>query len=314
MKKLLLALSISLAFSNFALAETEFKSEPATAYWESIDKNYADQMSKIDIKEASAIENEKYSTQEERYVAGLFFYGDKSYGDKKRAFNQFKIAHKMGFTPASFMYGKMLITGESLGNRNLYLGRNILSSISGDKYYEYKANSFLADQYLQEKDFNSAISAYKKLNSRDSVYKIAKVYEYEGEKEKAYLLYKQAVADGYIEAKIDLAKRLLSKEALDTKKAISLLTEVAEKGKEPDKVSEAQTLLGDIYFNGNQDMYADVDKAVWWYKKAANNNYDEAMIKLHAVYVENEKNDKYRLGKNKDYIHDLSEKIYKKLY
>jgi len=314
MKKLFLAISIACAISTTTFAETgDTQIDPVLSYWEKVDKNYASEMHKVNLQEATAIEQEKYSTPEERYVAGLFFYADKDYADKKRAFKQFKIAHQLGFGPATYMYGKMLVTGES-GNKNLFLGRNVLQSVSGDNYYEYQANKFLAEQYLQEKNFEAAIAHYQKMKTRESTYQIAKVLEYKGETEKAFLLYKQAIGEGYIEAKIELAKRLLNRDVLDTQKAIALLTEVSDKGQDLERVSEAQTLLGDIYFKGNQSMYADAHKGVEWYKKAANNGNHEALIKLHAIYSENESNDKYRLGKNKDYIHELSKKLYKNLY
>lgn len=314
MKKLFLAISIACAISTTAFAETgDTQVDPFITYWEKVDKNYASEMHKVDLQEATTIEQEKYSTPEERYVAGLFFYADKSYTDKKRAFKQFKIAHNLGFGPATYMYGRMLITGES-GNKNLFLGKNVLKSITGDNYYEHQANKFLAEQYLESKDFESAITHYQKMNTKESTYQIAKILEYNGEKEKAFLLYKKAIGEGYVEAKIELAKRFLNKDVLDTNKAIMLLKEVSDKGQDLEKVSEAQTLLGDIYFKGNQSMYANAHEGVEWYKKAANNGNQEALIKLHAIYSENESNDKYRLGKNKDYIHELSNKLYKNLY
>lgn len=314
MKKIFIGVALSLALSSFSYAESDSSvSNGRLAYWESIDKNYAEDVSKLNLMEATAIENEKYSSPEECYVAGLFFYADKQANNKARAFRLFKRSYKMGFGPAEYMYGKMLVTGEG-GNSNLYDGQAILQSVSGDYYYEQKANEFLGDEYLKKKDFNNAIAAYNRLNSRDSKYKIAKVYEYMGEKEKAYMLYKEALGSGYVEANIEMAKRFLTKDNLDTNKAIALLKSVANNGKDPQKVGEAQTLLGDIYFNGNQQRYADFDEGVAWYKKAANNGYTEALLKLHAIYTDNELDDRYRLGKNKDYIHELSEKLYNSMY
>lgn len=90
-----------------------------------------------------------------------------------------------------------------------------------------------------------------------------------------------------------------------------MLTEIADNGSNPEIVGKAQTLLGDIYFYGNQQMYADHEEGVKWYKRASDNGYYEGMIKLHKVYLENEGSNKYRLGSNKYYIHDLGEKIRK---
>lgn len=311
MKKLFLALSISLAFSNMAFAEmSNSDADQKLAYWSTVDEKYANQVIEMTLQEATEIEREPNSTKEERYIAGLFFYGDQRDKDVKRAFEQFSLSADEGFAPARYMTGKLLLNGEA-GKRNLYLGQDMLSSIKGDYYYETKANEVLAEMALNERDYNQAVKYLSRLKSKDSLYRVAKIYEYRGDKETANLVYKEAISAGFVDAKIEMATRLLNKEVLNTPRAISLLKEVSDKGTDPTIVSRAQTLLGDIYFYGNQQMYADHEEGVNWYKKAANNNYPEAMLKLHKVYVENEANNKYRLGSNKYYIHDLGVKIEK---
>jgi len=311
MKKLFLAASISLVLTTTAFAEiTNSPEDQKLDYWTNIDEKYANQVVTMTKEEAVAIDNEKYSTKEERYIAGLFFFADTTYMDKRRALNLFELSSKEGFTPATYMTGKLYVSGEA-GKRNLYLGQDMLSSIKGDYYYQTKANEALAEMALNDRDYNSAVKYLSRIKSKDSLYRIAKIYEYRGDKETANLVYKEAIGSGFVDAKIEMATRLLQKNTLDTSKAISLLKEVADKGTNSLIVSQAQTLLGDIYFYGNQQMYADHQQGVDWYRKASDNNYPEAMLKLHQVYLENEKNNKYRLGSNKYYIHDLGEKIRK---
>jgi len=311
MKKLSLVIAIA-SILNFGYIQAEEISVEKN-HWNLLDEKYAKKVAEIDLIEANEIEKERYSSPQEYYIAGLFFYGDKNYKNLKKAAQLFAVGANNDFQPAKYMLARMSLKSET----NLltkFEARDLLESIKGDYYYEEKASELLIESYLNERDYNKAIKHLSKLKSKDSLYKIAKIYEYKGDKETANLIYREAVSQGYTDAKIELAKRYLSKDGLNTKKAISMLEEVASKGENHDIVSQAQTLLGDIYFYGNQDMYANHEKGVEWYKKAANNNYPEALIKLHKVYLENEPKNKYRLGSNKFYIHDLGVKIRKELY
>ncbi len=311
MKKLLLAVAIS--FSIIGTSFAEISSDPDSAklnYWTAIDEKYANQVVNMTFKEALEIEKERYSTKEELFVAGLFYYGDEKYQDKKRALELFTASADEGFVPAQYFTGKMLVKGEG-GRTKIFEGKEYLSSVKGDYYYVEKSNKILAEMALNNKEYNEAIKYLSKIKSKESLYQIAKVYEYRGEKEIANLIYKEAIGAGYVDAKIEAATKLMEKSTLNTPRAISMLKEVANNGTDPLIVGRAQTLLGDIYFYGNQQMYANHNEGVKWYKRASDNGYYEGMLKLHAVYLENEKDNRYRLGSNKYYIHDLGEKIRK---
>lgn len=314
MKKLLLALSITMAFTSVSFAEVATTGADAKLeYWKQFDEKYAPQVIKMTSDEAVSIEKERFSTKEEFFIAGLFYLGDEKHQNKGKALELFMVASDAGFVPAQYMTGKLLVTGEA-GKTNLYLGKDLLKKVGSsdyDEYYKTKANETLAQLALDNKDFDEGIAYLSKLKTKESLYKIAKIYEYRGDKATARTIYEKAIDAGYIDAKIELAPIYLEKGSLDTKKAISMLTDIAEHGTNPEIVGKAQTLLGDIYFYGNQQMYADHEEGVKWYKRASDNNYYEGMIKLHRVYLENEGNNKYRLGSNKYYIHDLGEKIRK---
>lgn len=311
MKKLFLATAISIGIMGISYAEVSSNSENQKLnYWNNIDEKYAKQVIEMSSEEALEIEREKYSTKEEFFIAGLFYYGDEKYQDKKRALNLFLISADEDFIPAKYFAGKMLISGEG-GKKNIYMGKDLLSSIRGDYYYVEKSNQILAEMALNEKNYNEAIKYLSKIKTKESLYQIAKIYEYRGEKEVANLIYKEAVTAGFVDAKIEMATILLQKNRLNTKRAIGLLKEVADGGTDPNLVGKAQTLLGDIYFYGNQEMYANHEEGVKWYKRASDNGFAEGMLKLQAVYLENEKDNRYRLGSNKYYLQDLSEKIRK---
>ena len=314
MKKLLLALSISLAFSSVSFAEVSNTADNnRLEHWKQVDEKYASQVVKMNIDEALAIEKERFSTKEEFFIAGLFYLGDEKYQNKRKALDLFMIASDAGFVPAQYMAGKLLVSGDA-GKSNLYMGKDLLKTVGSsdyDEYYRSKANETLAQLALDSKNFDEAVTYLSKLKSKDSLYRIAKLYEYRGDKETARIIYEKAIDAGYIDAKIEIATIYLEKGSLDTKKAISMLTEIADHGTNPDIVGRAQTLLGDIYFYGNQQMYANHEEGVKWYKRASDNGYYEGMIKLHKVYLENEPKNIYRLGSNKYYIHDLGEKIRK---
>lgn len=314
MKKLLLALSISLAFSSVSFAEVSNTADNnRLEHWKQVDEKYASQVVKMNIDEALAIEKERFSTKEEFFIAGLFYLGDEKYQNKRKALDLFMIASDAGFVPAQYMAGKLLVSGDA-GKSNLYMGKDLLKTVGSsdyDEYYRSKANETLAQLALDSKNFDEAVTYLSKLKSKDSLYRIAKLYEYRGDKETARIIYEKAIDAGYIDAKIEIATIYLEKGSLDTKKAISMLTEIADHGTNPDIVGRAQTLLGDIYFYGNQQMYANHEEGVKWYKRASDNGYYEGMIKLHKVYLENESKNIYRLGSNKYYIHDLGEKIRK---
>jgi len=314
MKKLLLALSISMAFSSVSFAEVSNTTDNnRLEHWKQIDEKYASQVIKMNIDEAIAIEKERFSTKEEFFISGLFYLGDEKYQNKGKALDLFMIASDAGFVPAQYMAGKLLVSGDA-GKSNLYMGKDLLKKVGSsdyDEYYKNKANETLAQLALDSKNFDEAVTYLSKLKSKDSLYRIAKLYEYRGDKETARIIYEKAIDAGYIDAKIEIATIYLEKGSLDTKKAISMLTEIADHGTNPDIVGKAQTLLGDIYFYGNQQMYANHEEGVKWYKRASDNGYYEGMIKLHKVYLENEPKNIYRLGSNKYYIHDLGEKIRK---
>lgn len=314
MKKLLLALSISLAFSSVSLAEvSNTATDNRLEHWKQFDEKYANQVIKMNIDEAIAIEKERFSTKEEFFIAGLFYLGDERYQNKAKALDLFMVASDAGFVPAQYMSGKLLVSGEA-GKSNLYMGKELLQTVGSsnyDEYYKTKANERLAQLALDNKNFDEAVIYLSKLKTKDSLYRIAKLYEYRGDRDTARIIYEKAIDTGYIDAKIEIATIYLEKGSLDTKKAISMLTEIADNGSNPEIVGKAQTLLGDIYFYGNQQMYADHEEGVKWYKRASDNGYYEGMIKLHKVYLENEGSNKYRLGSNKYYIHDLGEKIRK---
>jgi len=314
MKKLLLALSISLAFSSVSFAEiSNTAANNRLEHWKQFDEKYANQVIKMNIDEAIAIEKERFSTKEEFFIAGLFYLGDERYQNKAKALDLFMVASDAGFVPAQYMAGKLLVSGEA-GKSNLYMGKELLQAVGSsnyDEYYKTKANERLAQLALDNKNFDEAVTYLSKLKTKESLYRIAKLYEYRGDVDTARIIYEKAIDAGYIDAKIEIATIYLEKGSLDTKKAISMLTEIADHGTNPEIVGKAQTLLGDIYFYGNQQMYADHEEGVKWYKRASDNGYYEGMIKLHKVYLENEGSNKYRLGSNKYYIHDLGEKIRK---
>ena len=314
MKKLLLALSISMAFSSISFAEVANKTDNNRLdYWKKFDEKYASQVIKMNMDEAIAIEREKFSSKEEFFIAGLFYLGDEQAQNKRKALDFFMIASDAGFVPAQYMAGKLLVSGES-GKSNLYMGKDLLKTVGSsnyDEYYKTKANETLAQLALDSKNFEEAVTYLSKLKTKESLYRIAKIYEYRGDIETARVIYEKAIDAGYIDAKIEIATIYLEKNSLDTKKAISMLTDIADHAKNADIVGRSQTLIGDIYFYGNQQLYANHEEGVKWYKRASDNGYYEGMIKLHKVYLENEGNNKYRLGSNKYYIHDLGEKIRK---
>lgn len=318
MKKLLLAASISLSISSLnAYAETvaveNVEKDVRLTNFEQLDVNYGKKAYLMEFNEAIDIENERAASGEELYIAGLFFYGSKNYNNINKAASSFLLSARKDFEPAKYILSKLVLNRET-SIITQFEALNLLKEIKNDKDYESKAAEILVDFYLENKDYDKAIIYLSKLKNKDSLYKIAKIYEYKGDKETADMIYRKAAGLGHVDSKIFMAKSYLEKDSLDTKKAISLLKEIAKTGKDPETISVAQTLLGDIYFNGNQDIYADHEEGVSWYKKAANNNYHEAMLKLHAIYLENEGSNKYRLGKNKFYIHDLGVKIRKEIY
>lgn len=314
MKKLLLALSISMAFSSISFAEvTNTTDNNRLEYWKKLDEKYASQVIKMNRDEAIAIEKERFSTKEEFFIAGLFYLGDEKAQNKRKALDLFMIASDAGFVPAQYMTGKLLVSGET-GKSNLYLGKELLKAVGSsdyDEYYKTKANETLAQLALDSKNFDESITYLSKLKTKESLYRIAKIYEYRGDKETARIIYEKAIDAGFIDAKIEIATIYLEKDSLDTKKAIAMLTEIADRGQNADIVGRAQTLIGDVYFYGNQQMYANHEEGVKWYKRASDNGYYEGMLKLHKVYLENEPKNMYRLGSNKYYIHDLGEKIRK---
>lgn len=312
MKKAFLTILVISSIASMQLNAEEIVNFKNNEY-SSIDEKYAGKMNDFVLGDALSIEGYRYSKPENLYIAGLYFYGDKKNKNLSKAGKLFKDSAYENFIPAKYMLGKMILNGDSHIISKVE-AVEMLKRIKGDSYYENKTFELLSESYLRDKDYNNAIIYLSKIKNKESLYKIAKIYEDKGDKNTAIMVYNEAIDMGSSLAKLQVARNLLHEDTLNTKKAIYLLEDVAENGKDVDSVSSAQTLLGDIYFYGNQEMYANHEKGLDFYKKASNNNHYEAMLKLHKIYIENEEDNKYRLGKNKFEIHDLGEKIRSELY
>ncbi len=99
------------------------------------------------------------------------------------------------------------------------------------------------------------------------------IYYVEDEKKELYWLQK-AVNYGDPRAKTYLADRLLMQDGRDKSKALVLLNEAAEKN-----YADAQDQLGEFYKEGKY-VNADLSKAEYWLRRAANNGRTLSMINL----------------------------------
>lgn len=281
-----------------------------------LDENYLKDMSIINLRVALLVDDDLYAEPENKYIAGLYFYGNKINKDNVKASKLFKSAAYKYFQPAQYMLGKMVLEGDTdivSKDEAIYL----LNVIKNDNYYEKKSLQVLADYYKSNKEYMNAFDYSMRLKVKETSIRMteyAKKYGFKDYEPVEQDVSVKPITNEDVRNNLELAKIHLSEDSLDTKKSISLLEDLVLYGSDGESVSAAQTLIGDIYFNGNRQIYANHEKGIEYYKKASNNNYSDAMLKLHRIYLDNEIDNRYRLGSNKFEIHDLGEKIRKDLY
>lgn len=319
MKKILLALSVSLII-NSVYAQDKFIDErkidfngnalaqEATAYAQ---KPFIIDALSISQDDAASFDMDNSSSGEDLYVLGLYYYLSPDAKSDIKALERFRKSHEKGYAGGSYMYGRLLEQGVG-GVKTTYVARSILSAVEEEPYRTY-ALEYLADLSIQERNYNLAAQYYEKIGSPKSIYQSGKVYDYEGDNKKAMQFYTTSLSQGYIGADIEIAKTYLSPEKLDTKKAIAILKNVVNKTNDIERLKEAQELLGDIYFYGNQEQYSKVRDGAKWYQMAADNGSLSALKKFHDILLTDQTQGKYGLGYSREYTRQIYNRLYNNL-
>ena len=270
-----------------------------------IDPRLKTKFENMNLKDATMITKNIDAKNEDIFLSGLYFYNLSKYQNMPVAIQQFYKGYKNKDAASTYMYGMMTLRGEGL-HANKFKGIEILKSVSGDERYENFAALKLAELLAESGQPEESINIYDKLKTRDRYYLIGKVHSSLGDNEKALRYYDMAVSDGYREANYEIAKDMLRQDDYEIEDVLYLLNEVVTYGSDNLIMAETEMLLGDIHFNGTGYNYSDPIKAVEHYKKSASLGHKPALIKLNNIFIENEPDNIYRLGKNKHYIHRLN--------
>lgn len=318
MKKILLALSIALSFNAYAqdgyIDETkiDFKgnslAQEATKYAQ---KPFIVDALSLNPDSAASFDMDNAMSGEDYYVIGLYYYLSPDAKSDLKALDRFKKSHDKGYAGGTYMYGRLLEQGVG-GVKASYVARGILGSIEEQPYKNY-ALEYLASLYERERDYKSAAIAYEQMGTPKSIYQAGKVYDYENNHKKAMQYYKASVDKGYIGANIEIAKTYLLVDNLNSDKAIEILKDVVNKTEDLDRLREAQELLGDIYFYGNQEHYSDVKIGAKWYQQAADNGNPSALKKFHDILLTDQTEHKYKLGYSREYTRQIYNRMYNNL-
>lgn len=282
--------------------------ETSESFISRIDPRLEREFLKLSPNKATTLLNKENISNEDILLSGLFFYQDGKYQSMPLAIQQFYKGYLNKDAGSTYFFGLMTIKGQGI-HQNRFKGLEILKKVSGDDRYESLASMKLAE-YLVELDQGSAsLDAYDSLKTRDKDYLIGNIHYSRGDVPKALEHYQKAVDSGFREANYPIAKEMLKSNEFDINKVVYLLEEVIDYGSDRSIIADAQMLLGDIYFLGTGYNYADHGRGVEYYKDAADLGHYAALLKLNSVYLENEEDNKYRLGKNKNYIHKLNVRI-----
>lgn len=318
MKKLLLALSISFAISSVYAQDfiderkIDFHgnalAQEATAYAQ---KPFILDALSLSEDDAASLDMDNSLSGEDLYVLGLHYYLSPESKSDIKAMDRFKKSHEKGYAGGSYMYGRMLEKGVGSAKAT-FVARSILASVDEEPYRTY-ALEYLADLDIQERNYDGAAKLYEKIGTPKSIYESGKVYDYQGNHKKAAQYYNTSLSEGYIGADIEMAKKFLTPDNLDTKKAIAILKNVVNKTNDIERLKEAQELLGDIYFYGNQEQYSKVRDGAKWYQMAADNGSLSALKKFHDILLTDQTKGSYGLGYSREYTRQVYNRLYNNL-
>jgi len=318
MKKILLALSIAVSINAYAQdsyideSKIDFKgnvlAEQATRYAQ---KPFIKDALSLSPDAVASLDLDASLSGEDYYVVGLYYYISRDNKSDLKALERFKKSHDKGYAGGSYMYGRLLEHGVG-GIKASFVARGILGSIEEEPYKTY-AQEYLADLYIQERNFDAAAKSYERIGTPKSIYQSGKIFDFQGNHKKALQYYETSVKNGYIGANIEIAKTYLLVDSLDNDKAINMLKEVTEKTEDLDRLTEAQELLGDIYFYGNQQQYANAKEGAKWYQKSADNGSLSALKKFHDILLIDQTQRKYNLGYSREYTRQIYSRLYNNL-
>ncbi|UZO08257.1 uncharacterized protein OCT59_028515 [Rhizophagus irregularis] len=233
----------------------------------------------IDIKKTKSIEIKIHKTI---YFEGLRQIGINNYNSQnyKKALYYFQKAAENGNKFALCNLGNCYKNGEA--------------AEKGDKSAQNNLGVLYENGEVTERDLEKAIKWYNKAaeNGREiPQYNLGRCYQ-SGigvikDEVKAFEYYKRSAEKEYLDAQFQLG--YCYDKGIGTKvnkiKANELYVKVFElsKIKAKDEDSQGQFYLGYLYYYG-YGKKKDLEKSIYWYKKAAENRYDEAQYYLGECY------------------------------
>lgn len=229
-----------------------------------------------------------------------YYYGNNVDRDVSKALNWFKRASDSGHAESTFMTGKILFRGES-GSKDISTGLNLITKAANSGFPNaiYRLGVIYSNGDETNKDLNKARLWLEKLAVQDDLaanFRLHIIYLEEGwenkddEKSKEY--WDKALV---IASKVNKGDSARTYEALyfmgwsyfygveidyDLIKGIELLNKASEFGKN----SDAQYLLGWLYYGGYGEISKNSALAIEYWKKAANQGSQNAIYVLGYIY------------------------------
>ena len=224
-----------------------------------IDPRLETAFNNMNSKRATEIFYKEDANPNDILISGLFFYNSGKYQNMPIAIQQFYKGYLNKDPASTYLYALMTIKGEGI-HQNTHQGIELLKSVKGDERFETLAAMKLSEYLSASGQEEASISALDGIESRDKYYIIGKSHLRNGDKELAFEYFQKAVDSGYREANYEIAKEMLKNDDFELSKVIYLLEEVIDYGTERDIKSQAQILLGDIYFLGTAYNYSNHSK------------------------------------------------------
>ncbi len=283
-------LTTAITFASMSQAETY--------YYDDFHPKYE---SKMTIEEAENLEVQVFPTMVEYEKLGDFYNYDEKYKNLSKAYEYYRVAAREGSNYGQYMTGKMKLNGSGV-EKNIFMAREFLEQVKSP--YQKFANRLLAESYLVTGEVSKAKEKMELVDSPEAMFTFAQLIENEDQIYALDLL-KEAADMGHVHSHQALGKHYLSKSHSNTKKAIEHLKVSAKAGME-----ESQYLLGELYFKGSSQMYADHEEGLRWYLISGQNGNEDALRKAYWILSEQEKTEKYNIKANPD----LRQKLYTILY
>lgn len=254
--------------------------------------------SKLTIEDAEKLEVQVFPSMIDYEKLGDFYSHNENFKNLSKSYEYYRVAAREGSNYGAFMSGQMKMNGSGV-EKNIFEARSILEDVKSP--YKKFANRLLAENYLITGELNKAKEKMELVKTPEALYTLSKLVK-KAAPDYSFELLNRSANMGHVHSHQGLGEHYLMKSNPNTKKAIDHLKISAVAGME-----KSQYLLGELYFKGTSQMYADHEEGLRWYLISGQNGNEDALRKAYWILEEQENSGKYILKEN----NSLKEKLLK---